>query len=661
MRTPVVTRVPLTPRGRRTLVVGRAHLVSFALLAFGVGVSASRGAAQRPSPAAEGSRALVTADEPRDRVDLRARLDPSTHRVEGSLTWRFTNRSRRAIEALYWHLYPNAFRAPERGGSVFLREGGTAIRRRALGREGHLELTSLALDDGTDLLARSTLDVGIPDDATQLQTSLPRPLPPGGTLTLRASFVTQLPEAVARSGFAGDFHMVAQWFPKLARLEPNGRWAHFPYHGMGEFYADFADYTLEVRVPVSLTVVAGGDARPAREEGGERVYHFEARAVHDIAFAAAPDLTVLERDAPAARGAVRLRVAHPPGYEHAAQAQLELTTAALQHMASAYGDYPYATLTVVVPPEAAVAVSGMEYPTLFVSSGPWWASARPSFGMGAAETCVHELAHQWFQGLVATDEVRHPALDEGLTSWAAMDFFQTRDGHASGGRVGRVTFDVFEVERSYSLPRVTPRSPLSAASDFDTDAYFRTVYVYVPLALESVARTWGRERLLRALGDYARAGRFQHPGPQELRAAFEREYGAWFVEDVFDAIFTRGCTLHTELSEPVSRCDASGCREELVARRRGCLPLPLQIEITSDEGTRRLPFPADVHELTVVVDPAHVHRVTVDPGRRNLSDPRRLDDVRVFPARASTPPTRGAGLSTRMLSLFQLLLSLGGP
>ena len=104
-----------------------------------------------------------------------------------------------------------------------------------------------------------------------------------------------------------------------------------------------------------------------------------------------------------------------------------------------------------------------------------------------------------------------------------------------------------------------------------------------------------------------------------------------------------------------------GCREELVARRRGCLPLPLQIEITSDEGTRRLPFPADVHELTVVVDPAHVHRVTVDPGRRNLSDPRRLDDVRVFPARASTPPTRGAGLSTRMLSLFQLLLSLGGP
>lgn len=621
-------------------------------------------AALLPVGAARGQGTLATADDPRDQVELRAELDPVAHRIAGTLRWRFTNRSARATAELYWHLYPNAFRTDEQGGSVFVREEGSAIRDRRVSVPGSITLTSLSLGDGRDLLARSTLDVGVPDDTTQLRTDLYEPLAPGESIELRATFVTALPVAVARSGYVGDFHVAGQWFPKLARLEPDGTWAHFPYHGLGEFYADFADYTLTVAVPPDVVVVAGGDASGSpRDEAGLRVYRFVAQAVHDCVFVASPTLTVIEEEHPLPTHTVRVRVAHGPGFDAAAREYLRLTRSGLDFFSQAFGEYPYATLTVVVPPSAASALAGMEYPMLFLTAGPWWGSARPLFGGMGAETTVHELAHQWFQGLLATHEVRYPALDEGLASWAADELLRAREGHGSGARLGAVTLDVYELERSWGLARVTPRSPLSAAYDFDAEGYFRTVYVYVPLALETIARAWGRERLLRALGRYARAQRLSHPGPDALREAFRTEYGDWFVRDVFDAVFVRGCTAHTELGSVESVCDDGGCRAEIIARRTGCLPVPLEVEVESTEGRARYAFSGSARELRLTVDPQTLRRVQVDPGHRNLTDPRRIDDVQRFGGAdgALFASGDGARLSTRLLALFHVLFAVVGP
>ena len=71
-----------------------------------------------------------------------------------------------------------------------------------------------------------------PDDFTQLRVPLRAPLMPGAKLLVEASFVAKLPPVFARSGYVGDFHVIAQWFPKLAKLEPSGDFAGFPYHGL---------------------------------------------------------------------------------------------------------------------------------------------------------------------------------------------------------------------------------------------------------------------------------------------------------------------------------------------------------------------------------------------------------------------------------------------
>jgi hypothetical protein len=604
--------------------------------------------------------AYITADDPRDQVDLHAVLDPGAHRIAGTLRWRFTNRSEVPVTELYWHLYLNAFR---REGSVFTREGGTEIRHRQVGAEGGITLTALRLADGRDLLARSTLDVGVPDDQTQLHTALFEPLLPGATLDLRVTFVSQLPAAVARSGFVGDFHAAAQWFPKLARLEADGTWAHFPYHGLGEFYADFADYTLTVVAPADMEVVAGGAPVGAEASGQElRAHRFAAHAVHDMVFIAARDLRVIEGRQPLTTHSVLVRVVHPPGFERVAADHLALTRRGLAYFSRLFGEYPYPVLTVVVPPHAAEAVSGMEYPTLFLTSGPWWGSGRPLLGAGAAETTAHELAHQWFQGLVATNEVRYPALDEGLTSWATGALLRELHGSASGARVGRVSLDGFELDRSWALSHRVAPAPLSPVHAFETEAYYRTIYVYVPLVLETIARAWGRERLLRALGSYARTQRFAHPSPDALREAFRAEYGAWFVREVLDPALTRGCTAHTQLGELATACDDSGCRTELVAQRSGCLPVPLEVAVETDGGVTLHHWAGSARELRLRVDPSTRMRVEVDPRRRNLTDPRRLDDVRVFGEGGPSPSTvEGVSLLTRLLGVFQLAFSLAGP
>ena len=149
---------------------------------------------------------------------------------------------------------------------------------------------------------------------------------------------SRLPPVFARSGWHGAFHMVAQWFPKLARLEPGGEWASFPYHGHGEFYADFADYDLTVETPPGWVVGASGVMREERFTSAATVRRFEAERVHDVAFAAAPWFEELEGTHEGEAGPVHVRVLYPPGFRGAAERHLEVTLAGLEPCACRVGE-----------------------------------------------------------------------------------------------------------------------------------------------------------------------------------------------------------------------------------------------------------------------------------------------------------------------------------
>jgi hypothetical protein len=582
------------------------------------------------------------------RYELAARLDPTTHRVAGTARITFTNTSRATLDELVFHLYLNAFRDRE---SVFMRETRGSLRGTRAAGVGSIRLETLTVN-AEDALARSEPEL-LPHDRTQLRTTLATPLQPGQSVLIETRFVAQLPPIFARSGYSRDFFAVAQWFPKLAKLEPDGHFASFPYYALGEFYADYADYVLEVDTPEDLAVVATGVLQDEKRQGGRIVRRFEASRVHDAAFAAARGFRA---DVESVDG-VLVRYLSPPGYDSALRQHAEVVRAGLTHYGRAFGAYPYPSLSVVVPPREAEGAQGMEYPTLIMTGGSWrnvpW---LPS--LSGAVITAHELAHQWFYGVVGSNEVQHPVLDEGLTQWASLDLMRHMYGSREG--LGSLTVDRFEATRVFAMQpagRVAPGLPVTAYTPAE---YGSSVYARASVALESIRRAHGKERFDRALAIYAVSQRFQHATPSALERAFDAAYGAGFAARTLRPLLFEGESAGVQITS--TRAELGEDDDSYVTyvrvRRSGKVALPTWIAAYSFSGRElvRKPFPLDQSTLELVLETKQpASRIVLDPERALLLDP----DVRDQVVQIDTP-SLGAPLA-QLLAWGQLLVSWAGP
>ena len=591
--------------------------------------------------------------QPAHEYVIEATLDPETHTVEGTARILWTNESTEPAHELYLHLYLNAFESDE---TVFLRESGGSLRGDEFTGEGRIDLISLerVLPAGpVDLLAHAD-DALMEGDRTQLRVPLAEAVPPRGTLILTTRFESRLPPLFARSGYHGSFHMVAQWFPKLARRERDGTWATFPYHGHGEFYADFARYDLTVSTPSSFSVGATGTLQEERAVGGTVTRRFVADRVHDTAFAAWDHFVerTFEHEG------VHVRILHPPGYEPAVERHAFITKRGLTHFGRLFGEYPYAALTVIVPPRAASGAAGMEYPMLFCTAGNWF--AVPGLHIGEVEgTTAHELAHQWFQGMVATNEVKWPMLDEGLTNWATGELLAHLYGRErSGVDWGDIELDFFELMRVAALRGDPTPPPGTPAYAFERDsAYVRSVYARTSIVLETVRRVWGPARFDRALGIYAREHRFGHPEPEDLFDAFDRAYWRGFSAQILAPALLEGAEARIELLGLDTRREGDLWVSEIEAHRDTDIPVPTQVVLRNRDGVvARIDWPGDTARLVATHTGEHRADVAeLDPSGKVLLDPDALDNVQ---RERGGPET---DLFGRLLFLAQQVLGWVGP
>jgi aminopeptidase N len=210
--------------------------------------------------------------------------------------------------------------------------------------------------------------------------------------------------------------------------------------------------------------------------------------------------------------------------------------AALPYFEQRYGRYPYAKLSVVIPPASALRAAGMEYPTLFVSAGAFW--ALPAWAPDPLQDIVsaHELAHQWFSGIIASNEVAYPLLDEGLAEWAALDFLRHYyRSPPSLFATRRAPFELFELVRALFLWRGGPvPSSLLPVTSYRHDTLARAVYMRPGLVFEAIAERFGRHALQAALARYAYTQRFGHPTPHELFEAFDATFGPGFARRILE-------------------------------------------------------------------------------------------------------------------------------
>ncbi|WP_394838541.1 M1 family metallopeptidase [Pendulispora rubella] len=606
-------------------------------------------AATAGSPVAEPFAADVPVPEhAEDVVDytLEAKLDPVAHTLHGTgtITWR--NTSDTPQSELWLHLYLNAFKNEK---SVFLREPvGSGARGGTLPDEwGYIDVRRLALRGDTpegavDLWPQAELHRPDDEDETDARVPLPHPVAPGEAITLEVTFDDKLPTVVERTGYYGSFHMVAQWFPKIARLEKDGRWAHFPFHHLAEFYADYGTYDVTLNVPEAFILGATGTATESRIEGGRRIERHVQADVHDFAWTAWDRFQTMRETI----DGVAITMLYPPGFEYSASRQMAGLRFTIPYFGQRYGRYPYPILTVVHPPRRAQEAGGMEYPTLITTGAAWYGPP----GVYTTESiAIHEYGHEYFYGLLGSNEVKWPFLDEGLNSFAQQDVM---DAYLGAGSLA----DVFGLKVSDVTPQAVGGNYLAHEEPVAQPAYaFSTgwnygglVYARTAAIVETIRRVYGDDIVRKAMGLYARRWRFRHPTPEDFLACFTEVVGQGASENLRAALFDKGWIDYevTDLSSRRKKTatgiyDRDGRRETVATSapandrfdgwalitRRGTLTLPVDIDLVLEDGSRkrvhwdgqgddfRVPYDGNVPLEAAVVDPEN--RVLLDEDRTN--------------------------------------------
>lgn len=584
-----------------------------------LGLLGQSAGADEPRPALVGSSAPTSTEASflREHADevasytLRVRLDEAAHVVTGEGTLRFRNTSRASLRELPLHMYLNAWKSDE---TRYARSRATDFRGGNPGARGSITLTELGLLGGPDLL--DTLRVA-PEcgegDETLVTLTLPEPLGPGATVTLRLAFRSELPALDLRTGHVGSFHMVGQWFPKLAALASDGTFARFPFERLSEFFADFGAYDVTIDVPADMVVGATGALASVTTEGSRSRHRFVARDVHDFAFTAWEGF---DERATTSDG-VRLRCLFPRGEEAVARVELDAAARGLPALSRRFGRYPYETLTIVHPPDGAVEAGGMEYPTLITTGGHWYAAhsgARELEGL-----TLHELAHQWFYGIVATDEHLYPVLDEGLASFATTLVLEELYPTSSALALPSLSVSWAPVERLIALESPIDGKLLRPAADFESGAAYGALVYYRAATLLSSLDRVTRGGLARGVARFAREGRFSHPSPDDLVRAVEREAGV-VAARALRVAFEQGAELDAFV-DGVERAGDATTRARVRLRRRGTIALPLEVDLTVDGAVERHQWPAELALVTLEARAAgELTRVVIDPEHHALLD-----------------------------------------
>jgi hypothetical protein len=537
----------------------------------------------------------------------------TTKQLKGqqSLTWE--NPGSRPVQEIYIHLYPNAFQSKK---TTFMRESGGKLRQDEAkkGTTGGIELLSLRTEDGIDLSMHSEYiqpDDGNKDDHTLIKVKLPQAVNPGDKVTLHTEFIVDMPIAFARMGYVDDFVMAGQWFPKVAVYEPTGTrgrtsegWNLHQYHGNSEFYADFGIYDVKIKVPSSYLVAATGfPIKAPADDGTSRTYHYYADDVHDFAWSASPHFKYFEEPYSTAHvPGVKIKLYLDPKHEGLKNRYMQAAKKSLARYSEWYGSYPYSTLSIVVPPENGNGAGGMEYPTLITA----WGASDPNPDLELERVVVHEIGHQFWYGLIATNEFEEAWLDEGFTSYAEDKVMEAEYGVKPN----------LPVESSYIT---SPNSlQLNAWNYRDHGEYADNVYIRAKLVLKAIEHEVGKPTMNRIMKTYFQRWKFKHPNTKDFQAVVEEVskkkwddffnqyvYGAWMVDYAVDRI---------HIQETLNKGTASFESRILISRRGGqTSEVPIQFHFS--DGTQ-LSKSWDGKEASIEFNLSHtapVDWVRVDP------------------------------------------------
>jgi hypothetical protein len=535
-----------------------------------------------------------------------AKLDARARRLAGRETLVWTNIANAETRELQFHLYYNAWRNNQ---STYMREdrlgGGWSGTFELKNDElAAIDVTSIKATGGAIAAVDLTKDMrfiapddGNGDDRTVMVVSLGSPVGPGQSITLDISWTLKIPHAVDRTGAVGNYFFLGQWFPKIGVLEDGGKWNCHQFHVATEFFADYGVYDVRMTAPRGWPLAATGEQREQKENSdGTTTHRYYQEDVHDFAWTTSPDfLERRERFESPGLPPVDMRLMLQP--EHAGQAErfFSATRATLGYYGEWFGPYPYGHVSIIDPAWHSRS-GGMEYPTLFTGGTSW---LSPAGDFDPRDTVVHETGHQWWYGMVGSNEFEDAWLDEGINTYANV----RADAEAGFSKYGPVRYFfgglVPWVVKDVHWDRVTLGDRVSsyrAGATVDTPSvpsyqYWpgtpaAITYAKTALWLHTLERALGWPTLQQILSTYFARWAFRHSRPADF-FAIANERSARDLTPFFDQVYRGSSTfdygVQSLQSTPAGK---DSFHTDVVVRRYGDGIFPVTVLITFSDGAQ---------------------------------------------------------------------------
>nr|WP_299343445.1 M1 family metallopeptidase [Allomuricauda sp.] len=507
-------------------------------------------------------------------------MDVETFKYTGTQKLVYTNNSPDALNRVFYHLYFNAFQP---GSEMDIRlqnvkdpdkrmmeNGESRIAKLSETEMGHLHATSLKQDGQ---------DVQYNEEGTILVVDLAKPIPPGSKTTLEMTFEGQVPLQIRRAGRnnrEGVALSMSQWYPKLSEYDNEG-WHANPYIAR-EFHGVWGDFDLKLTIDKDYTVGGSGYLQNPQEighgyeapgtkvktKGKKLTWHFVAPNVHDFMWAADPDYihdVVEMKDGPTLHFFYKNDEEILENWKNL-QAKTEET---MRFFSKNIGKYPYEQYSVVQGGDG-----GMEYAMSTLITG------KRQFSSLVGVT-VHEMAHSWFQHVLATNESKYEWMDEGFTTFISdlcMNEImgQNKDNPFEGSYKGYYAL----VNSGLEHPQTTHADRY--ATNF---AYGIAAYSKGSIFLSQLGYIIGQDKLMETIRKYFEDFKFTHPVPNDIKRTAEKVSGMqldWYLTDWTQTTNTIDYAVKSVAS------DGNGTKVEL--ERIGLMPMPLDILMVYTDGTQ---------------------------------------------------------------------------
>ncbi|HEX7847129.1 MAG TPA: M1 family metallopeptidase, partial [Chitinophagaceae bacterium] len=485
-------------------------------------------------------------------------LNDKEHSLTGYEKMEYINNSPDTLTFIWFHLWPNAYKNDRTAFSdQRLENGDTKFYFSNKEQKGYINKLDFKVNNITAELQDH------PEHIDIAKLVLPSPLPPGQRITITTPFHVKLPFNFSRGGHDQQSYQATQWYPKPAVYDKNG-WHPMPYLDQGEFYSEFGSFDVSITVPKNYVVAATGELQDAEEKewlktrtndrwGLEyrkanpvkkfytsqaigangvartittknkdtvpniipasdallKTLRYKQTNIHDFAWFADKRFIVNNDTCLLASGRIiNVYSYYNPIQERFWKNSVQNSKDAVRHYSQLVGEYPYNVVSVVYGPDNFG--GGMEYPTITVIS-----AVESSKDLD--RTIAHEIGHNWFYGILASNERKYPWMDEGINSYYDASYMQKKDDHFSQ-RFEQMLLETFIATKK--------DQPIATSSEkFSAPNYALVAYYKTSQWLAMLEKELGTETFNKAMQEYYRRWQFKHPQPEDFKKVMEEVSG----------------------------------------------------------------------------------------------------------------------------------------